>query len=397
MELVFDMVSAPQQIAGMAGSKTFKHTGGIIGRSADCDWVIPDRNRVVSSRHALVSYENGAFYLTDTSSNGIRFKDSDIPMTKGEPLRIEHGKVFCFGDFEMRARLIQEPSKFDTDLQPSQPTGSIIPDDAFLDLDPLNALDQQEQRHYQDDERSMLSPVTEPLQQAHDYARIDMENMPVPELISPAQPPTEPTPTPRETLPPAFWAKYEQALGISLDGLSDDQREALAITAASLFKQCIGNLQQSLKTRSELKDELRLAQTTVQTSGNNPLRHAANSSEALTLMMRAQEPGQMSAPQAIARAYRDLQAHQVALSAASRTALNRMLEHLSPEQLNLRFERDNKGLLNTNGARWKAYVRFYQSMKNEDDWNKQLFTRDFATAYEEQVRLIGTLNMDIQG
>ena len=295
------------------------------------------------------------------------------------------------------ARLIQEPSKFDTDLQPSQPTGSIIPDDAFLDLDPLNALDQQEQRHYQDDERSMLSPVTEPLQQAHDYARIDMENMPVPELISPAQPPTEPTPTPRETLPPAFWAKYEQALGISLDGLSDDQREALAITAASLFKQCIGNLQQSLKTRSELKDELRLAQTTVQTSGNNPLRHAANSSEALTLMMRAQEPGQMSAPQAIARAYRDLQAHQVALSAASRTALNRMLEHLSPEQLNLRFERDNKGLLNTNGARWKAYVRFYQSMKNEDDWNKQLFTRDFATAYEEQVRLIGTLNMDIQG
>lgn len=397
MELVFDMISAPQQVPGMVGSKTFRHAGGIIGRSESCDWVLPDRNRVVSGRHAQVSYDNGAFYLTDTSSNGIRFKDSDIPMAKGEPVRIEHGKVFCFGDFEIRARLIQNPAQFETGLQHSQPTGSIIPDDAFLDLDPLNALDQQEQRQYQDDELSLLAPAAEPQDQTHDYARIDMQSLPVPELVAPSPAPVEAPPAPRQRLPGSFWNSYEQALGVSLDGLPDEQREALAITAASLLKQCIGNLQQSLRTRSELKSELRLAQTTVQTSGNNPLKHAADASEAMQLMLRSQEPGQMPARHAVARAYRDLQAHQVALSAASRSAVKGMLEHLSPEQLNLRFERENKGLLNTNGARWKAYVRFYQSIQSEDEWSKRLFARDFANAYEEQIRLIATLNMDIQG
>lgn len=398
MELVFDMVNAPQQVSGTAASKSFKLAGGIIGRSESCDWVIPDRNRVVSGKHAMVTYDSGAFYLTDTSSNGIHFKESGMPMAKGEPVRIEHGHVFCLGDYEIRARLLQDPAEFETGLHHSQATGNVIPDDAFLDLDPLNALDQQEQRHYQDDDLSLLPSVEEPQQQPHDYARIDMESLPVPELIAASAPaPAEPPPAPRESLPETFWARYAQALGVSLDGLSESQREALAINSAALLKQCTANLQQSLKTRSELKTELRLAQTTVQTTGNNPLKHATDSGEALTLLLRAQEPGQLPASHAVARAFRDLQAHQVALSAASRAALKGMLEHFSPEQLNLRFERENKGLLNTNGARWKAYTRFHHSIQSEEDWSKRLFARDFANAYEEQVRLIATLNMDIQG
>lgn len=396
MELVFDMVSAPQPLDGSAASKTFRLAGGIIGRAEGCDWVLPDRNRVVSGKHAMVTFDNGAFYLTDTSSNGIHLKDSGMPMVKGEPVRIEHGQVFCLGDYQIRARLRQDPSEFDSALPHSQSTGNIIPDDAFLDLDPLNALDQQEERQYRD-ELSWGLPA-ESAEQPHDYARIDMERLPVPELVPPPAAPVEP---PVSTVEPAladtFWARYSQALGVSLDGLPDDQREALAIAAATLLRQCVSHLQQSLKTRSELKSELRLAQTTVQTAGNNPLKHAADSSEALTLMLRGKEPGQLSATQVVARGYRDLQAHQVALSAASRAALRGMLEHFSPEQLNLRFEREGKGLLNTNGARWKAYTRFHQAIQAEEDWSKRLFARDFANAYEEQIRLIATLNMDTQG
>jgi type VI secretion system protein ImpI len=159
----------------------------------------------------------------------------------------------------------------------------------------------------------------------------------------------------------------------------------------------VGNLQQSLKTRSELKADMRLAHTTVQSSGNNPIKHTADSSEALTLMLRQQEPGKMPGNHAIGRAFRDLQAHQVALSAASRTAVKAMFEHLSPEQLSLRFERDNKSLISTAGGRWRAYTRFYQAMQANDDWSKRFLAQDFATAYEEQIRLIATLNTDIQG
>jgi type VI secretion system protein ImpI len=36
-------------------------------------------------------------------------------------------------------------------------------------------------------------------------------------------------------------------------------------------------------------------------------------------------------------------------------------------------------------------------MQSSDDWSERLFARDFAQAYEEQVRLIATLNTDLQG
>ncbi len=397
MELVFDMVSAQQFAPGLISSKTFKQAGGIIGRAEDCDWVIPDRKRVLSSRHAEVSYRDGAFFLTDTSSNGIQLKDTGASLDKGQPQRIEHGSVYCLGDFEIRARLIQDPASFEGDIGRPQPAGSIIPDDAFLDLDPLTALDQQERVYAEvDDLTAVLAPARAQAQQ-RDYAQIDEENLQVPELVMPtaaAQPKAALEP---ERLPPNFWARFGEALGVSLDDLDDEACQALALKAASLLKQSVGGLQQALRTRGELKNEMRLSLTTVQSAGNNPLKHSIDSGEALTLLLRSGKAGQLPSEQAVGRAFRDLQAHQVAMLAASRAAVKGMLDHLSPHQLALRFEQDNKPLITTAGSRWRAYKRLHLAMQRDDDWSERLFARDFAQAYEEQVRLIATLNTDLQG
>ena len=398
MELVFDVVSAQQFVPGLLTSKTFKQAGGIIGRAEDCDWVIPDRKRVLSGRHAEVSYRDGSFFLTDTSSNGIQLKDSGAGLRKGQPQRIEHGSVYCLGDFEIRARLIQDPAMFEGDIGHAQPAGSIIPDDAFLDLDPLTALDQQERVYAQvDDLTAIIRPQVAPAQQ-RDYAQIDEENLLVPQLVEPkAAPVAQPAPEPVR-LPPSFWDKFGEALGVRLDDLDDEAREALAINAAKLLKQSVGSLQQALRTRSELKNELRLALTTVQSAGNNPLKHSADSAEALTTLLRGGKPGALSAEQSISRGFRDLQAHQVALLAASRAALKGMFQQLSPEQLSLRFEREGrKPLIATAGSRWRAYRRLHSALEQNDEWSERLFARDFAHSYEEQVRLIATLNTDVQG
>ncbi len=397
MELVFDMVSAQQFVPGLISSKTFKQAGGIIGRAEDCDWVIPDRKRVLSSRHAEVSYRDGAFFLTDTSSNGIQLKDTGASLDKGRAQRIEHGSVYCLGDFEIRARLIQDPASFEGDIGRPQPAGSIIPDDAFLDLDPLTAMDQQERVYAEvDDLTAVLAPSRAQAQQ-RDYAQIDEENLQIPELVMPApaaQPKAAPEP---ERLPPDFWTRFGEALGVSLHDLDEQARQALALKAASLLKQSVGGLQQALRTRGELKNELRLSLTTMQSADNNPLKHSIDSGEALSLLLRGGKAGQLPAEQAVGRAYRDLQAHQVAMLAASRAAIKGMFEQLSPEQLALRFERDNKPLITTSGGRWRAYRRLHQAMQRDDDWSERQFTRDFAQAYEEQVRLIATLNTDLQG
>ncbi|AIC23026.1 signal peptide protein [Pseudomonas chlororaphis] len=397
MELVFEMLNTKQFVPTELSSKTFKQAGGVIGRGEDCDWIIPDRKRHLSNHHAIVSYRDGMFFLTDTSSNGIQASDSGARLRKGEPQRIEHGSVYVLGDFEIRARLVRDPATFDAEVGRPQTAGSIIPDDAFLDLDPLNALDQQERVYSEIDELTALNtPRQEPRQRA-DYARIDMESLLVPELVAQPEAPVAVEPAPVERQREGFWEHFGAALGVDLKGLDHDAREALAIDAARLLKQSIGGLQQSLRTRSELKNELRLALTTAQGGSKNPLKFAVDASEALGILLQGNKPGQLPAEQAISRAFRDLQAHQVALLTASRAAVRGTLEHFSPQQLTLRFERDNKPLLATSGSRWRAYNRYHQALRQDDDWSERLLARDFAQAYEEQIRLISTLHTEHQG
>ncbi|MNO61948.1 FHA domain protein [compost metagenome] len=398
MELVFEMVSAQQFVPGLLTSKTFKEAGGIIGRSADCDWVIPDRNRHLSNHHAQVSYRDGAFYLTDTSSNGTLLKDSGARLPPGHALRIEHGTVYCMGDFEIRARLVQDPALFDEEIGRPRAAGSIIPDDAFLDLDPLTAIEQQERIYVASDDYGMLDANQAHTRHQADYAPIDIESLPLPQLVAP--PPEAPVAHADEIerQPDGFWQRFGDELGISLDGFDQDAREALATQAARLLRQCVGGLQQSLRTRTELKNELRLALTTAQGHSGNPLKSSADSREALSALLLAAKPGQASPEQSVGHVFRDLQAHQVALLSASRAALRSTLEHFAPERLALRFERDGQvSRLTGASGRWRAYGRYHQSLRQDDEWSERLLSRDFAQAYEEQVRLIATLNSESQG
>lgn len=398
MELVFEMLNTKQFVPTELCQRTFKQAGGVIGRGEDCDWIIPDRKRHLSNHHAIVSFREGVFFLTDTSSNGVQDGESGARLSKGEPVRIEHGSTYVLGDFEIRARLVRDPAAFDGEAGRPRAAGSIIPDDAFLDLDPLNALEQQERVYSEIDE--LLAPNTAPedSRQRADYARIDMESLMVPELISaPVEPEPAPAPKAVERQSEGFWEHFGAALGVDVKGLSHDEREALALNAARLLRQSVGGLQQSLRTRSELKNELRLAQTTVQGTNKNPLKFAVDPSEALQILLQSSKPGHLPAEQAISRAFRDLQAHQVALLTASRAAVRGTLEHFSPEQLTLRFERDNKPLIATSGGRWRAFGRYHQALRQDDDWSERLLARDFAQAYEEQIRLISTLHTDHQG
>lgn len=398
MELVFEVLNTKQFVPTELCQKTFKQAGGVIGRGEDCDWIIPDRKRHLSNHHALISYRDGTFFLTDTSSNGIQDGSNGARLRRGEAVRIEHGSTYVLGDFEIRARLVRDPATFDTEVGRPQAAGSIIPDDAFLDLDPLAALDQQERVYSEFEE--LISPTAnvEDSQQRADYARIDMESLLVPELVeAPKEAEAAPQVAVTKQQSDGFWEKFSAALGVDLSAHDQEARELLAVNVARLLKQSISGLQQSLRTRSELKNELRLAQTTTMGSHKNPLKFAGDASEALAILLTTNKPGQLTAEQAITRAFRDLQAHQVAMLMASRAAVRGTLEHFSPQQLTLRFERDNKPLFTTSGSRWRAYGRYHQALRQDDDWSERLLARDFAQAYEEQVRLISTLDSDRQG
>ncbi len=75
----------------------FGSSGGIIGRHQDCDWVLDDPERFVSSRHLSILFKNDSFYAEDISTNGTYLNEELIG--KGNKLPLVTGDVLRLGRF----------------------------------------------------------------------------------------------------------------------------------------------------------------------------------------------------------------------------------------------------------------------------------------------------------
>ncbi len=85
----------------------FDENGGSIGRNPDNYVVLPDPNHYLSRKHALISYENGAYYLTDTSENGVFLNHSDQPVGKNNSVRLNHGDRVGLNEYELDVSIEQ--------------------------------------------------------------------------------------------------------------------------------------------------------------------------------------------------------------------------------------------------------------------------------------------------
>ncbi|OIN51751.1 type VI secretion protein [Pseudomonas azotoformans] len=372
--------------------KTFDGVGGVIGRGSGCDWVLADANRLISSHHALVSFREGRYFLTDISSNGIGVSGSMERLCKGQTRLISDGDVYQLGLLDIHARLV-EPAR------PVLARENTIPDDAFLGLDPVDTLDRAALRGSSSAELDALD-ATPPapldvLRQGsseHDHLVVPQWAEPARDVISPD--PVTPPPATSET----FWSQFADTLGIQVDTLDTPGREALAIKVAGLFRQALEGLQQSLRTRDELNSEVHGTLTVPLLNTRNPLKDCADSHAALAFLLGVGESGQRSAEQVVDQAYRDLQVHQLALVVACRAAVRGVLANFAPAHLLLRFERDGKSpRFFGDGAHWRAYQRHYRQLTDEASMDEQVLRHDFCKAYEEQVRLVSTLHAGCAG
>jgi len=111
MLLALSIVSEQGGELGSAAYKVFDERGGSIGRVAGNDWVLPDAQNFVSSRHARVSGANGTFYLEDTSSNGTFINAPDQATSRGRPQALNDGDRLYIGDYEIVVQVIgDEPA-----------------------------------------------------------------------------------------------------------------------------------------------------------------------------------------------------------------------------------------------------------------------------------------------
>jgi type VI secretion system FHA domain protein len=151
-----------------------------------------------------------------------------------------------------------------------------------------------------------------------------------------------------------------------------------------------------LATRASLKTEMRAPMTIIASKDNNPLKFSPDSATALALLLSSPMPkGFMQPDAAVTDATNDLVAHQVAVIAGMRAALEGLLSRFKPDTLAKRLT--NKSMLdsmlpmNRKAKLWEQFEAIYGevSKEAEDDFDA-LFSREFVRAYEQQVNALET-------
>lgn len=422
MQLVLDLVNVAEQSASQKSAVTFRQAGGTIGRAETATWVLVDRSRHISGIHGEISYEDGVYYLTDRSTNGTYDVSKNARLQKNEDYPIVHGDCFRMGVFVFKARVLQGSEHFTHQtMGDAADVAELIPDDKFLDVDPLAILDAPDKNDgdfdigvfsasrnddfalnepFDDLDEPFISPTLTTVslapQEESTLAELDIPHpvpiRPVPQKISKGTS-VKAAPITETTAPAEDKTWLLQILGEALDfdfsRLTDEELEPVLRNLGSLTRHAIQGLQQVLRTRADIKNKLRLGSTMVQESGNNPLKLSGNYEQTLNCMLLGQM-GYLSGPQAVRMALKDIQAHQVASFAASRTILDTAFEQLSPTQLVYRFETAGKpGKWGSKEAYyWQQYQLHHQKLSGDQEWRQSLFIKDYARIYEEQAQYI---------
>jgi len=105
MILTLEVIGSQAEKLGTARRKTFDETGGTIGRHPKSSWFLPDPERHLSNKHAVISYNDGVFSIEDTSTNGVCVNSQDNRLVKGKAHPLKSGDWIFIEPYEIRASI----------------------------------------------------------------------------------------------------------------------------------------------------------------------------------------------------------------------------------------------------------------------------------------------------
>jgi FHA domain-containing protein/type VI secretion system protein len=164
----------------------------------------------------------------------------------------------------------------------------------------------------------------------------------------------------------------------------------IAETVGAMLREATAGTIDVLMARAATKKESRIEMTMLSVRANNPLKFFPNADGALTQMLTAGLPGYMPPVEAMAGAFDDLRAHELAVIAGMRAALSAVLERFDPARIEARLAEPtvmDKMLSSSRKAKmWDRLVELYGEIVREaDDDLQRLYGEKFSEAYEEQV------------
>ncbi len=304
-----------------------------IGRSPKGDWVLPDP--YISSLHCEIRFAADRYELIDRSTNGTFLLGADPAKVRlAKPHILRHGDLFLVGPYEIGA-----------DFSAASVDRGAVPtaDQLWQGLAAVNGIDWQGAGFAQGAGAASAGTA----------GVLELDH----EAPSPA----------------------------------DAAAAAQAESAGTLLRALVAGLVAMLDARARAKGQLGAQGTVLALDGNNPLKLAHDTDEAIEMLLAPPMRGFLDATSAVEDAFRDLQAHQLATLGAMQGALRATLARFSPAAIRARA--DQRGVLSRilPGAReaalWNAYEREFDGVsERSDEAFIEVFAAEFRRAYEDLAR-----------
>ena len=390
MALQLEIVSEQRELVGDDAVREFDNQGGTIGRSLECDWILPDPNRYISSRHASIDYKGGIYYLLDTSSNGVYVNGEKEPIGKGNSRRLFNGDRLRLGDFEVVVSIDAGESL----SMPLDPPDSVGPDIELLipEEDPKTGISMIDAEEITGDKEFQSAIL------ADDPAPSNLPTLEVDEVDDIPSAPPPPKPERIEMTGVDVFDAFLDGLKISRADLhpSVDIAEVMN-NAGEVLREYVAGTEKLIAGRSRFKTAFRLDQTTILPRHNNPLKLSEDVDASVKQLLVGQTGEYLGPRDAVREVCRDLMAHQDAFLDAMSAAFAEFAERFDPDELRDNFDNalGRKPIFEflSKVKYWELYCDVYPIMTEKGGGDfPQTFSEEFVKAYESLINQL--LNAD---
>ncbi|WP_050938475.1 type VI secretion system-associated FHA domain protein TagH [Vibrio harveyi] len=362
---------------------TGEHDKVSFGRSEQCDWTLPDPERVISSKHGELIKFGEKYLIKDLSTNGTFVNNAVTPVGQGNELALNHGDVVALGDYQVQVSLEER-----------------IIDDSNIVHNTINELAVGDVGRNLTHDEFGLNAADLLRDSAPSEFQLDIGLM---DDFLEAQEPSVEEVSPHASTPISAQkplvkneSKNQQAfvrgLGINPNMVPDENSEQWFEQLGQSFSLMLLGLMETLHNRAEFKQNNRLNHTAFRKSENNPLKFSANLEDAIHNLYNRNTASFMRADIAIKEAFVDIENHEKALMKGVEGTVSSVMSLVEPSSIYSDAMSSDSFFNKIIPARkyaqsWKRFEGIHYQLTDEII-NKEspFYLEDFAKHYENALR-----------
>jgi len=389
MKMILEIVKAPPEYTVLQRTMQFDSNGGEIGRNSAAKWVLEDHTKHISNFHAKVSFNKGTYYITDTSSNGIFFKNPHKKFIKGVAMPLIEGNILSIGMYDVAVKsidgaLMENPA---STIQDS----SFIPDSTFTDNSGIEALEVLNiDTHESSNILSLLGNTPDEkqdilpdlgtimglnIQKNEENNVVRQDSLSIHVDFDDYRQEEEVQQTQNDLI-----STFASRLGVKFDEKGPKEQEMFMDDIATLIETLFHEAHNASKVLHNIKVDLGIHVLETQTPFSKPVEHS--------MLLQNREIDGVTLSTHLKVLFQDINTHNTLFfNAVNTTALN-ISNQFSPEKLYSSFETHSKfknPLLNKKAFAWEAYSEKFRYLDNPEN-GKEVIIEELRKVYLDKIK-----------